>query len=259
MSIKKAFLYFALMLFSSYPRLYAQGTAGESAKYEYRYLIDMPTAGVLEKGFVGVTSDIMPDGVFITYMEVGIFKRVSFGISYGGSNVIGSGSVNWYKLPAVNLRIRLLNESITVPALTIGFDSQGKGLYFDDANRYAYKSPGFFAGVSKNFELWGFLALHATTNYSLENSDGDNFINFMVGLEKTLGFQVSFIIEYNFALNDNTKPFGKNKGYLNTGLRWSIGNGFTLELDFRDLLNNRHWNPNAGDRALRIEYIQSIF
>ena len=142
MSIKKAFLYFALMLFSSYPRLYAQGTAGESAKYEYRYLIDMPTAGVLEKGFVGVTSDIMPDGVFITYLEVGIFKRVSFGISYGGSNVIGSGSVNWYKLPAVNLRIRLLNESITVPALTIGFDSQGKGLYFDDANRYAYKSPG---------------------------------------------------------------------------------------------------------------------
>ena len=56
---------------------FAQGTAGESAKYEYRYLIDMPTAGVLEKGFVGVMSDILPSGVMIEYMEVGVFKSLS--------------------------------------------------------------------------------------------------------------------------------------------------------------------------------------
>lgn len=238
---------------------FTQGTAGESAKYEYMFLIDMPTAGILEKGFVDVTTDIMADGVFIAYLNVGVFKNLSFGISYGGSNVISRGSIDWYKWPGINVRVRLLNESSTLPAITIGFDSQGKGKYFDSENRYTFKSPGFFAGTSKNFGLWGFLSLHATGNYSLENSDGDNFVNLMVGLEKTVGSQVSFILEYNFALNDNNGDFGDGKGYLNAGLRWSVGNGFTLELDFRDLLENSLREDGSPDRGLRINYIQAIF
>jgi hypothetical protein len=238
---------------------YSQGTAGESAKYEYKFLIDMPTAGVLEKGFVNVSSDIMRSGVLIAYLDVGIFENLSFGISFGGSNVIGTGAIDWYKWPGINVRARLLNESTTIPALTIGFDSQGRGEYFDDPNRYAIKSPGFFAAASKNFALWGFLALHATGNYSLENTDGDNFVNLMVGVEKTIGSQVSFTLEYNFALNDNNGDFGSGKGYLNAGLRWSVGSGFTIEFDLRDLLKNSSINTSSADRALRIEYIQAIF
>ncbi|MCH7770709.1 MAG: YjbH domain-containing protein [Bacteroidetes bacterium] len=236
-----------------------QGTAGEKAKYEYKYLIDMPSAGVLEKGIVNVTADIMQSGVVIAYFDVGVFENLSFGISYGGSNIIGTGSIDWYKWPGINVRARILNETATIPALTLGFDSQGKGVYFDGRNRYAIKSPGFFAATSKNFALWGFLALHATSNYSLENSDGDNFVNLMVGLEKTVGSQVSFILEYNFALNDNNGDFGDGKGYLNAGLRWSVGNGFTLELDFRDMLENSLREDGSPDRGLRINYIQAIF
>ena len=237
----------------------AQGTSGESAKYEYRYLIDMPTAGILEKGFVGVINDILPSGVLIAYLEVGVFKNMSFGISYGGANIIGTGSIDWYKWPGINIRARILNETTTVPALTIGFDSQGKGTYFNDESRYSIKSPGFFGGISKHFELLGFLALHATGNYSLESKDGDNFVNLLVGLEKTIGAEVSLIVEYNFALNDNKGKFGSGNGYLNTGLRWSIGNGFTLELDLRDLLHNNQSTSSSANRGLRIEYIQGIF
>jgi hypothetical protein len=236
-----------------------QGTAGEKAKYEYNYLIDMPVAGVLEKGVVGVAADIMRSGVMIAYLDVGVFDNLSFGISYGGANIIGTGAIDWYKWPGINVRARILNETTTFPALTLGFDSQGKGEYFDDQNRYAIKSPGFFAAASKNFALWGFLALHATGNYSLENTDGDNFVNLMLGLEKTVGSQVSIILEYNFALNDNNGDFGSGKGYLNVGLRWSVGSGFTLEFDLRDLLQNSTINTSSADRALRIEYIQAIF
>jgi len=236
-----------------------QGTAGEKAKYEYKYLIDMPVAGVLEKGFVAVAADVMRSGVLITFLDVGVFENVSFGISYGGSNIIGTGSIDWYKWPGINVRARILNETKTIPALTLGFDSQGKAEYFDDQNRYAIKSPGFFAAASKNFALWGFLALHATGNYSLENTDGDNFVNLLIGLEKTVGSQVSLILEYNFALNDNNGDFGSGKGYLNAGIRWSVGSGFTMEIDVRDLLRNSSINPSSADRALRIEYIQAIF
>lgn len=237
-----------------------QGSAGDKAKYEYRYLIDMPSAGILEKGFVGITSDILPEGVLIVAIEAGIFKNVSFGISYGGRNILGSGEVDWYKWPGINLRVRILNESILLPAVTLGFDSQGKGDYVNKDSRYQFKSPGFFGAVSKNFEFAGYLSLHGTVNYSLESKDGDNFVNLKVGLEKTLGSSLSFILEYDFAFNDNkSESYGQEKGYLNTGFRWTVSDGVTLGLDLRDLLSNKSWNQNNADRALKIEFIKSIF
>jgi hypothetical protein len=80
------------------------------------------------------------------------------------------------------------------------------------------------------------------------------------GFEKTLGPHLSIIAEYNFALNDNaSKNFGNGNGYLNIGLRWSLGEGFTFGFDLRDLLDNKKINPTVADRALRIEYIKNIF
>ena len=257
--MKRLILAAALILVLSFPS-FSQGTAGERAKFEYRTLIDMPTAGILEKGFVGATTDVLPLGVVIERLEVGVFDNVSFGISYGGANFIGEGEIDWYKLPGVNIRFRLFNEALTFPAISVGFDSQGKGVYHDSSGRYDIKSPGFYGAASKNFAFLGYLSIHATASYSLESKDGDNFVNLYIGAEKTLGSSVSLIAEYNFAFNDNeTKYYGSDKGFLNAGIRWSIGTGFTLEFDLRDLLSNKKVNPTAADRALKIEYIKSIF
>jgi hypothetical protein len=198
--------------------------------------------------------------VLIAVLEAGVFENVSFGISYGGSNLIGSGKVDWYKLPAVNIRVRILNETVLLPAFTFGFDSQGKGTYDSDRSRYETKSPGFFAAVSKNFDFLGYLSFHGTINYSLEGKDGDNFVNLKTGAEKTLGANFSLLVEYDFALNDNKSiSFGDGKGYLNAGIRWSVGSGLTIGFDLRDLLSNKSETKNAADRALRIEFIKTIF
>ena len=120
--------------------------------------------------------------------------------------------------------------------------------------------PGFFGAVSKNFAFMGFFSVHGTLNYSLENKDGDNYVNFSMGFEKTIGTSLSVIGEYDFALNDNnTKYFGNGNGYLNMGLRWVMGEGFTLGFDLRDLLNNQKWSSTTADRSIKIEYIKSIF
>jgi|SRR5690606_4254812 len=252
--------YLLLFIFIPFTFHFPQGTAGDKAQYQYRYLIDMPTAGILNKGFVGIVSDILPGGTLISRLEVGAFDNISFGISYGGSNVIGAGNPDWYPLPGVNIRFRIIDESITLPSLTLGFDSQGKGTYFEKQNRYTFKSPGFFAAVSKNFAFLGFLCIHGSANYTLEDDDGDNFLNLMTGIEKTIGPNISLVIDYDFTLNDNsTNLFGSGNGYLNVGLRWSLGDGFTIGFDLRDLLDNKKLNPTRADRALRFEYIKSIF
>lgn len=251
---------FLLLTLLSSLTIFAQGTAGTDAKYEYRSLIDLPSAGILEKGFVGVSADVLPFGVLIAKIEVGVFDNFSFGISYGGGNIIGSGKVDWYKLPGINVRARLIDETESIPAFTLGFDSQGKGFYDDELNRFEIKSPGFYVAASKNFEFLGYLSLHAIVNYSLERDDDDKDLNLGIGFEKTLGGKLSLIGEYNFAINDNTiKAYGDGNGYMNFGVRWSVGEGFTVGLDLRDMLDNKKINSNKADRAIFVEFIKSIF
>ncbi len=255
--MKKLILMSILILSSS---AFAQGTFGTGAKYEYRYLIDVPTAGVLEKGVAGMSFDVMPWGVLVSKIEVGVFTDFSFGISYGAANLIGKGNPDWYKLPGVNLRFRALNESEGLPALTIGFDSQGKGAWFDGVDRYEIKSPGFFAAVSKNFEFLGYLGLHGVVNYSLEREDGDKDLNIAFGVEKTIGSKFSIIAEYDFAINDNNETsIGDGSGYLNMGFRWSVGDGFTVGGNLRNLLSNNKLNSYNADRGIFIEYAKSLF
>jgi len=240
--------------------IFSQGTAGKDANYQYRYIIDVPATGVMEKGFVGVSMDAMPMGVIITKIEVGVFTDFSFGISYGGANVIGEGTIDWYKLPGVNIRYRILNETEQLPALAIGFDSQGKGIYHSGDSRFDIKSPGFFASVSRNFNFLGYLNLVGSLNYSLERKDGDKDVNIAIGLEKTIGSQVSFLAEYNFGTNDNTgDAYGNGSGYLNIGARFSTGGGFTFGIDLRNMLDNRKVNGSKADRAIFVEYIKAIF
>lgn len=256
--MKNKVILLSFLLFTSI--LSAQGTGGTNAKFEYRSLIDLPTAGVLSKGFAGVSLDILPFGVVITKIEVGVFDGFSFGISYGGSNVIGTGTVDWYKLPAINIRARIIDENEALPAIAVGFDSQGKGVYNKDLERYQIKSPGFFAAASKNFIFLGYLSIHGVVNYSLERQDGDKDLNLGIGFEKTIGDKVSFVTEYDFAANDNTgASLGKGNGYLNLGLRWSVGDGLTLGIDLRDILENKRLIGNSADRGIFVEYVKALF
>lgn len=249
-----------IFLYSIASFTFAQGTSGTDAKHEYRNLIDLPTAGILKKGNVGISMDLMPMGVLVTKIEVGVFDNFSFGISYGGTNIIGSGKIDLYNLPGVNIRARIWNEDQILPAFTIGFDSQGKGLYFDEFKRFQIKSPGFFIAASKNFEILGFLSLHGAINFSLERDDADKDLNLGIGFEKTIGSQVSLIGEYDFAINDNTgNSLGSGNGFINFGLRVSIGEGLTIGLNLRDLLDNKKFSEDIADRGIFAEYIKPIF
>ncbi len=252
--------FLAVIMILSVSGIYAQGTSGTDAKYEYRNLIDLPTAGIVEKGFVGVSIDVMPLGVVVSKIEVGVFDNFSFGISYGGNNIIGRGKITGYKLPGINLRARIFNESETLPAITLGFDSQGKGEFNKSLNRYEIKSPGFFAVASKNFDFYGYFSIHGLINYSLERDDNDKDLNLGFGFEKTLGPKLSIVGEYDFAINDNTNnSIGEGTGYLNLGIRWSIGDGLTLGLNLRDLLDNKKISGSRADRGIFVEYIKAIF
>ena len=235
--------------------LAAQGSAGTEGALEPRYLVDLPTAGMLSKGSFALDLDFYQQGGVLLGLSVGLLDRLSFGVSYGGTDLIGSGEPVMNSVPGVNVKIRIIEENIALPAIVLGIDTQGRDGYVKALRRYAIKSPGVYAAASKNYALLGFFSLHAGANYSFEHDDNDKDVNIFAGVEKSVGSVVSLLMEYNLASNDsNGKALGKGRGYLNAGLKWTVGGGLTLAVCLKDLAKNSSNNISVANRTVKIEY-----
>jgi len=232
--------------------------ASQPSGYQPLKIIDFPTAGLYGRGEYGIDIDIYSDGGLLMGMGVGFANFLSFGITYGGIRVIGSGDPDMNPRPEVNIRARVFNENMVMPAIAIGFDSQGYGRYVDEEERYLVKSRGIYAVASKNWELAGPLSLHGGLSYSLENrTDHDPTLFF--GFTKSLANVVEVSAEFDLAANDNQGPatIVEKRGYLNASIAWCLNENFSLALDVRDIATTekvdiedaRQWN-----RGLSISY-----
>ncbi|MBF8294965.1 MAG: hypothetical protein HW389_1510 [Bacteroidetes bacterium] len=198
----------------------------------------------------------MPVGLQ-TSVSVGLMDRFNFGISYGGTNILGANKPEMNPYPGVNVKIRVLDESVAAPAVAVGFEWQGRGAYIDDLKRYTSKSPGFYAVASQNYAILGNLSMHGGLNLSTETGDGDKDLNAFFGVEKSMGKDISILAEYDFGLNDNSaNAIGRNRGrgYLNLGFRWSWGKGLVLGANIKDILKNQG-DITVGNRTIQIEYV----
>lgn len=243
-----------LSLASVVPSSFGQSTVGEGASAEPTMLIDKPTAGMLHRGGYSIQTLFYQQGGMLLGVSVGLIDRFSFGISYGGTGLIGSGKINMNPSPGVNVKLRIFEESLLIPAIVLGYDSQGREAYIDSLSRYSIKSPGFFAVASKNYSIIGNLSVHGGINLTRERGDGDRDANLFAGVEKSLGKDISLLAEYDFALNDNNEDaLGQRKGYLNLGLRWAWGKGLVVGVDLKNITKNVK-DVHVGNRVVQIDY-----
>lgn len=220
--------------------------AAETDAPQIRSLIDVPIAGSLQRGELAVDTRAYAKGGVLTSMTIGLLDRLMVGVHYGGENILGNGDINWNPTPGVDARLRILDENFALPAISIGFSSQGYGAWLPERNRYTVKPRGFYAVASRNYWLLGNFGLHAGVNYSLEHSDRDEDPNIFIGLNKGILHLVEILLEYDFAFNDNERQsVGDTHGYLNCGIRWNVSSNFATELDFKNLANNRRFDKDV--------------
>jgi hypothetical protein len=247
-----------LIQLSGFYFVFAQGTAGSDAQIETRSVIDVPTAGILRNNAFALGMEFFQNGGMILSSAIGFDDRFMFGLSYGGTGLIGDAHPVWNPAPGVLLKVRILDETFSLPAFALGFDSQGKEPYLDNPGRYTIKSPGFFLVASKNYEAYGTLAFHGGVNYSLEHADGDTDPNLFAGLEKSIGKFLSLLGEYNLGWNDsNRDALGRGRGYLNVAFAVSAGNGLTLKFAFKDILHNQP-EITIGNRVFLLDFVNPI-
>ncbi len=238
--------------------LFAKGTAGTNATLETRYIVDMPTAGVLPKKNYNVRSIFFSDGGVAVYTLFAPFNNFNIGLSYSGTNIIGGHDIAMQNLPGIQASYRIVNEKLYFPALAVGFNSQGFGRYFKSVERFETYSPGAYIALSKNFE-WagGYLATHGGVGYSLEPKSKDRLPNFWIGLEQSLGPWAALNLEYNANIDEPNNGFYENHALLNASIRVAITNNATLELQIRDLLDKSKV-AEPYQRIFSIDYIGSF-
>lgn len=226
-------------------------------------LITLPTAGTLQRGSFALEMRIQKFGGLTSSISVGLTDRFQLGISYGSANLIGDDSLIWYPKPETNLKYLLIDESETSPGISLGIDTQGLGKFNsgDSLMRYDTKALGLFAVASKNWVTpLGNLGWHFGSNYNfVETSDNDKDINFFMGFDIEFNPELSIMLEYNAALNENNMT-SKNiaisrGGYLNAGIRWTFVERLHIEMDFNNLMFDKK-KVDYFNREIKITYIE---
>ncbi len=226
-------------------------------------LITLPTAGTLQRGSFALEMRIQKFGGLTSSISVGLTDRFQLGISYGSANLIGDDSLIWYPKPETNLKYLLIDESETSPGISLGIDTQGLGKFNSDDSlmRYDTKALGLFAVASKNWVTpLGNLGWHFGSNYNfVETNDNDKDVNFFMGFDIEFNPELSIMLEYNAALNENNMT-SKNiaisrGGYLNAGVRWTFVERLHIEIDFNNLMFDKK-KVDYFNREIKITYIE---
>ena len=234
------------------------GLAAQPAGYQPLKIIDFPTAGLYAKGEYGIDLDAYSDGGLLIGVGVGFTSFLGFGITYGGVGFIGSADLDMNPRPEVNIRARVYEEGLVMPAIAVGFDSQGYGKFLDKEERYLVKSRGFYAVGSKNWDLGGPLSLHGGLSYSLEN-DTDHDPTLFLGCIKLFANVVEVAAEFDLAMNDNEGPetIVEKRGYLNVAIAWRVSDRLSVAFDVRDLVTAKKAEAEDArkvNRGLSLSY-----
>ncbi len=228
-------------------------------------LIDCPSAGGPEKGSYDFELRTYPGGGVLAGFTVGLFNRFVVGISYGGAEIIGFDQPDWNPQPCVAASYRLIDETMALPALSVGFNDQGYGAWLDEEERYQFKAKGFYGVVGKNFSInpLGEFGAHFGVNTNPMVEDDEGIIDLFTAVDYRMTQQISLIAEYSPGFNDQKgDSTGIGRGYLNFGIRWTFAERLAIDLHLRDILINQETSTirpgkNFG-REIRISYVEQL-
>lgn len=233
-------------------------------------LVTIPTAGTLLRGQYELEVLMQAGGSILGRVGIGLGDRFTMGMSYGIQKFIGDEEPSLNKsVPEAQLKYRILDEGYQIPALALGLDTQGRGVFFEEGEvfgedtlvvgRYEIKAVGVYLVASKNWSVMGNLGTHlGICKNFMEEDENDKDINFFMGIDKDLGSDISAFMEYNAALDDNDYDyteisFGQGRGYLNAGIRLNLATNLFLEIDLNDIAKNKG-KVDYFSRELKVVY-----
>jgi hypothetical protein len=194
------------------------------------YNIDQPVPISLAHAEYYASARLWGDGGVMVRFGLGLFDRVTLGMSYGGDRVIGNDKPQFYDRyrPDFQARLAILQEMGYAPNLVLGFESQG----YDGcvSEEYQVREKGGYLCYGKTLDA---MRTHFQVGVNYWNGwDGFAAVNAL------LPGNVELIAEYDPAFNDRDDET-EGRGFLNFGIGWTFAERVRMVLGLRDVLGNR--------------------
>ncbi len=193
------------------------------------YHIDQPVPISLAHGEYYVGLRMWGEGGILARFGIGLFDRLTMGMSYSVNRLIGSGTPEMARArPELMARFAILKEMGYVPDLTVGFESQGYD--YCNGERFTVKEKGVYLALGKTID-------GSRTYCELGVNWWQGFNGFLV-VNQLLPGNVEAAVEFDPALNDLPAGSQWRGGWLNAGIAWTFQERVRLGFALRDILGN---------------------
>ncbi len=196
------------------------------------YHIDQPVPISLGHGEYLAGLRLWGEGGIIARFGVGLFDRLTMGMSYSVNHFIGSDEPELSRpRPELLVRVAILKEMGYVPDLALGFESQGYDYYSKGSDRFTVKEKGVFLAIGKTIEA-------SRTYCELGVNWWQGFNGFVV-VNQLFPGNLELVAEYDPGLNDLPGDGEFRGGWLNVGIGWTFQERVRVGFALRDILGNK--------------------
>jgi len=196
--------------------------------------VDNPLPQILEHGEYMITFRYEPGGLMVPKVKFGLWDRISLGIGYGLSGIVGYGDISISEpKPWVDLRAMIYDNELFTSI--VGYDNEP---YDSLTSKDIYLSFGYHAPLIFGYFLTSMAFNYSTLKRGLDFSSSNYIL---------IGETHYLFLEYTLGSNNDSAQ----RNYVNAGFREMIG-PFGVEIDFKNLfLSPPH---NGIGRQIKVIY-----
>lgn len=201
-----------VLLIISFISIYNQPTWG----------IDNPLPTLLNHGEVVVRIKNEPANIMRGKIGVGIWNSILLGVSYGGSNIVGYGDIEWEERPYLDFRIKLLDTGFLLG--TAGYNDEPI-----EGGRFESKEMFGILGVRSKMGPFRII-FTGGVNYNSDSESADFFSNAALNLNGPHTFHIEYILGAPDDDDDERNRF--NLGYS------ILSGALSVQIDLKDLASD---------------------
>lgn len=211
-------------------------------------ILDVPTAEVLDRYQASFLTRAYDHGDIMETIDFGVYPRINIGISVAAHALLGSSEDVRVLNPDFQLKWKVFDGNLYLPAIAIGYDGRRYGYGYDehraytDTKEYLDDRKGGYITFSREIFVPGF---NATAGLNFSDFDWDEMYWFM-GMYYNWADKIGLLAEW-----DNIRNTRDSR--LNMGVRFYLHPSLALDAAVR-----RIGRGDESERILQIRYVTNF-
>lgn len=211
-------------------------------------ILDVPTADVFDRYQASFQTRAYDHGTVMQSIDFGVYPRINIGLSLAVSQLLGSSSSVRVLDPDFQVKWKIYDGNLYLPAIAIGYDGRRYGYGYDQHRVYAKTKEflddrkGGYLTLTREVFVPG---LNMAGGVNLSDFDWDDVYMF-TGLYYKFMHNISLLAEW-----DNIRNIRDSR--MNVGLRFYLHPALALDGAVR-----RIGRGDESERILQIHYVTTF-